>query len=52
MAKTVKNYRLSERTIEALNQLKKAFPTWTETEIVETAIQMAAQKQEQKTERP
>ena len=25
MAKTVKNYRLSERTIEALKQLKKLF---------------------------
>ena len=42
MAKTVKSYRLSERTIEALKQLKKALPKWTETEIVETAIQKMA----------
>lgn len=42
MAKTAKNYRLSERTLEALNQIKKSRPKWTETEIVEAAIQKMA----------
>ena len=37
--KTCKNYRFSPRTIEAIKKLKEMYPTWTETEIVEAAIQ-------------
>ena len=37
--KTPKTYRLSERTLEALEKLKKLWPERKETEIVEQAIQ-------------
>ena len=36
--KTPKSYRLSPRTIQALEQLKDQKPGWTETELIEAAI--------------
>lgn len=36
--KIVKSYRLSPRTIQLLNELKKILLDWTETDIVEAAI--------------
>ena len=36
--KTVKNYRLSPTTIKKIQALKTMLPEWTETEIVEAAI--------------
>lgn len=44
MAKAVKNYQLSNQTIEALEYLKANFPDRTETEIVEAAIEAASRK--------
>lgn len=44
MAKTVKNYQLSNQTLEALEYLKLNLPNWTETEIVEAAIEAASRK--------
>lgn len=38
--KTVKNYRLSPTTIRKLQTLKTMLPEWTETEIVEAAIDL------------
>lgn len=38
--KTVKNYRLSPTTIKKIQALKKMLPEWTETEIVEAAIDL------------
>ena len=36
--KTPKSYRFSPRTIQALEQLKDQKPGWTETELIEAAI--------------
>lgn len=41
--KTPKTYRLSPRTIKALNELKKIYPDWTETDIIEGAIEAWAE---------
>ena len=38
MAKTLKAFRLSEQTLTMLAELKSQFPHWTETQIVERAI--------------
>ena len=38
--KTVKNYRLAPTTIKKLQALKTMLPEWTETEIVEAAIDL------------
>lgn len=38
--KTAKNYRLSPTTIRKLQTLKTMLPEWTETEIVEAAIDL------------
>lgn len=38
--KTVKNYRLSPTTIKKIQALKTMLPEWTETEIVEAAIDL------------
>lgn len=38
--KTAKSYRLSPATIRKLDTLKKLLPDWTETEIVEAAIDL------------
>lgn len=46
--KTPKTYRLSERTLEALEELKAKWPERKETEIVEQAIQELKWKEENK----
>lgn len=38
MAKTLKAFRLSEQTLSMLGELKSQYPHWTETQIVERAI--------------
>lgn len=38
--KKSKNYRLSPRTVQYLEELKKLYPDWTETDIIEAAIQV------------
>lgn len=38
--KTAKNYRLAPTTIKKLQALKTMLPKWTETEIVEAAIDL------------
>lgn len=38
--KTAKNYRLAPATIKKLQALKTMLPEWTETEIVEAAIDL------------
>ena len=38
MAKTLKAYRLSDQTLSMLAELKSQFPNWTETQIIEHAI--------------
>ena len=38
--KTAKNYRLAPTTIKKLQALKTMLPEWTETEIVEAAIDL------------
>lgn len=40
--KTPKTWRLSARTIEALAELRDLYPSWTETELVEAAIEQYA----------
>lgn len=37
--KTRKSYRLSPRSVEALEKLKVSYPTWTETDLIEAAIE-------------
>lgn len=37
--KTRKSYRISPRSIEALEKLKSAYPTWSETDLIEAAIE-------------
>ena len=50
--KTPKTYRLSERTLEALEKLKELWPERKETEIVECALPgFVDSKNEEKTER-
>lgn len=42
--KNRKNYRFSNRTMDAIQKLKEQYPAWTETELIETAIQNAASR--------
>ncbi len=46
--KTPKTYRLSERTLEALEKLKELWPERKETEIVEQAIQELLWREEKR----
>lgn len=41
--KTPKTWRLSPRAIRALEQLKEILPGWTETDIVEAAVESLVQ---------
>lgn len=40
--KTRKSYRLSPRTMQALEYLKRLYPNWTETDILEASLETLA----------